>query len=308
MATASSAIALALMVTLAACGPGSRHQAAASGSPRAVSSGSGPAAYQLPAGTSAHTIRVGGTRRTFLTYRPAGLSPGAPLVVMLHASNGSASQAERDYHWDAQADRGHFLVAYPGGLHQSWNAGGCCGYAGYHHADDIGFISAMIAAIEGGNPVDRDRIYATGISNGGMMAYALACQTTIFAAIGPDSATEAGPCSAPAPISVIHIHGTADPIIPYDGRHGLIRGPSIPELNRTWRRIDQCAAPVIKTAGKTTTSIAACPAGRTVELITIAGAGHQWPGSVPGLGSAPSRALNATRVIWDFFSQHHRNP
>jgi len=111
------------------------------------------------------------------------------------------------------------------------------------------------------------------------------CHTTIFAAIGPDSATELGGCPAPAPLSVIHIHGTADKNIPYQGGEGdgvaHIDGPSVPSLNARWRGIDHCAAPATKTAGAVTTSTAACPGGRTVELITIAGAGHQWPGAVP---------------------------
>jgi polyhydroxybutyrate depolymerase len=188
---------------------------------------------------------------------------------------------------------------------------------GRTNADDIGFITAMVAAIEHAVPVAADRVYATGISNGGIMAYTLACDTTIFAAIGPDSATELGACREPAPVSVIAIHGTADTRIPYDGGRGdgsaHIDGPAVPAVNAAWRRTDRCAAPVVRTDGVVTTSSASCPAGRSVELITIAGAGHQWPGSVPNplaqrlLGlDAPSTALNATQVIWRFFAAHRR--
>ena len=280
-------------------------------SPAAVRSSPGPAAsasYQVPAGGSTHKISVGGVERTFLTYRPAGLPPRAPLVVMLHPALGSGSQAERDYHWDAEADRGHFLVAYPNGLNASWGAGGgCCGASGLNHVDDIAFISAMVSAIESENPIDRNRVYATGISQGGVLAYALACRTRIFAAIGPDSATEIGTCHSPAPVSIIHIHGTADPVIPYSGHSAMAQifdGPGIPALNATWRQIDHCAVPAITTVGQVTTSVAACPSGRAVELVTIAGASHQWPGAVPDLGPPPSTALNATQVIWGFFAEH----
>jgi len=93
----------------------------------------------------------------------------------------------------------------------------------------------MVARISAETRIDPDRIYATGISTGGM----LACDTTIFAAIGPDSATELGSCRSPAPISVIHIHGTADHNIPYHGGTGQgfahIDGPALPVLNATWR-------------------------------------------------------------------------
>ena len=92
-----------------------------------------------------------------------------------------------------------------------------------------------------------------------------------------------------------------------------IDGPAVPALNARWRGIDHCAAPVVKTAGVVTTSTATCPAGRTVELITIAGAGHQWPGATPNRlaqillhTDPPSTALNATQVIWQFFAAHTR--
>jgi polyhydroxybutyrate depolymerase len=275
-----------------------------------------PSAAALPVGASTHSIEVGGVSRTYIVYRPAARPPAAPLVVMLHGGFGSASQAEKSYGWDAEADQGHFLVAYPDGLNHAWNTGGgCCGTPGRTGVDDVGFITAMVAAIERQAPVNTGRVYATGISNGGIMAYTLACRTSVFAAIGPDSATELGSCPAPRPLSVIHIHGTADTRIPYQGGEGQgvahIDGPSVPSLNARWRAIDHCAAPVARTAGTVTTATASCPGGRAVELITIAGAGHQWPGSAPKpliqriLGTdPPSTALNATQVIWQFFAAH----
>ena len=108
-----------------------------------------------------------------------------------------------------------------------------------------------------------------------------------------------------------------DTRIRYNGGEGEgtahIDGPAIPALNATWRAIDGCGAPNVTTSGVVTTSIANCPNGRTVELITIDGAGHQWPGA-PGkpliqklLGTdPPSTALNATSTIWQFFAQHHK--
>ena len=273
----------------------------------------------LPVGSSTHSIEVGGVSRTYLVYRPASLPAAAPLVVMLHGGFGRASQAEKSYGWDAEADQGHFVVAYPDGLGHAWNTGGgCCGTPGRTSADDTGFITAMVAAIERQVPVDAARVYATGISNGGIMAYTLACHTAIFAAIGPDSATELGSCPAPHPLSVIHIHGTARHAHPLPGRRGPGRGPH--------RRALRCRPstpaggtsttaprPVVRTAGAVTTSTASCPAGRAVELISIAGAGHQWPGAASRpllqrlLGTdPPSTALNATQVIWQFFAAHPR--
>ena len=220
----------------------------------------------VPVGSSTHTIEVGGVSRTYIVYRPAVLPATAPLVVMMHGGFGSASQAEKSYGWDAEADAGHFVVAYPDGLNHAWNTGGgCCGTPGRTDADDVGFITAMVAAIEPPVPVDAGRVYATGISNGGIMAYTLACHTAVFAAIGPDSATELGSCPAPRPLSVIHIHGTADTSIPYQGGEGEgvahIDGPSVPSLNARWRAIDRCAAPAVSTAGRSPPPSASCPAG-----------------------------------------------
>jgi len=304
---------LALVAAVTAC----RAQLHQEASQPAASSASS-AATLIPVGSSTHVITVGGVARSYIVYRPAVLPAAAPLVVMLHGGFGSASQAEKSYHWDAEADAGHFLVAYPDGLDRAWNAGGgCCGTPGRDGIDDIGFVTAMVSAIARAVPVNPGRVYATGISNGGIMAYDLACHTTIFAAIGPDSATELGGCPDPTPTSVIAIHGTADKNIPYDGGEGdgvaHIDGPAVPAVNASWRQTDHCAAPAVTTAGTVTTSLATCPAGRAVELVTIAGAGHQWPGSVPDplaerlLGTdPPSTALDATQVIWAFFAAHGR--
>ncbi len=292
--------------------------AAWGGTRLATAAGTG-AGQPLPSGTSQHTLMVDGLQRTYQVYRPVQLPVRAPLVVMLHGGYGSGAQAERAYGWDARADQGRFAVAYPDGLDRAWNTeGGCCGRPAANHVDDVAFIEAMVEAIEADVPVDPGRVYATGISNGGIMSYTLACRTRLFAAIGPDSATELAPCPNPAPLSVIHIHGAADPTIRYDGGPGqdvgvVIDGPAIPEVNARWRAIDGCAQPTIVTRGDVTTSIAACPQHRAVELITIAGAGHQWPGARPNLlaerllhANPPSTALDATATIWRFFAAHPR--
>ncbi|MBR7829192.1 polyhydroxybutyrate depolymerase [Actinospica sp. MGRD01-02] len=268
----------------------------------------------IPVGSTGYSLRIGGLTRTYHVYRPAGVASAAPLVVFLHGGFGSGEQAEQYYGWDAEADAHGFFVAYPDGYDRAWNVGGgCCGQPASRDIDDVAFISAMVTQIERGAPVDARRVFATGISNGGMMDYRLACSTTIFAAIGPDSATELGACADPARISVIHIHGTADHNIPYDGGPGdgyaHIDGPAVPSVIATWRQVDGCAAPSSTISGAVTTSVAHCPDGRGVTLITIAGAGHQWPGSPDrpliqkALGlDTPSTALDATVVIWSFFA------
>lgn len=140
-------------------------------------------------------------------------------------------------------------------------------------------------------------MYVTGISNGGIMSYTLACNTGVFAAIGPDSATQLDPCRTPHPTSVMHIHGTADRLIRYDGGPGAgvahIDGLPVPELNAFWRNADQCDAPAMTTKGPVTTSTAGCADNRSVVLVTVDGGGHQWP-------------RFATPKLWEFFAAHSR--
>jgi polyhydroxybutyrate depolymerase len=267
------------------------------------------------------SLSIGGATRTFHIYRPDSLSGPAPLVVMLHGGYGDGAQAERAYHWDAQADAGHFVVAYPDGLNRAWNAGSCCGRPAQAGVDDVAFISAMVGAIEQQIPIDTTRVFVTGMSNGAMMALRLACQSNLFAAAAPVAGTQLADCSNAVPISILQIHGTADDRVPYGGGPGKmatasgvprVDGPSVESVNAHWRSTDGCKAPVSSTSGDVTTQRADCPDGRTVELITVAGAGHQWPGGIanPVVEKianlpSPSTALDATATIWQFFAQHH---
>ncbi|MEO3776498.1 PHB depolymerase family esterase [Micromonospora sp. B11E3] len=305
-----------------------RRDAAVPTTPHATApTASGPRS-PVATGSSAHSITVAGRKRTFRLYRPARLplSAPVPLVVMLHGALGNGRQAETAYGWDAVADREGFVVAYPDGLHRSWAVSAhCCGRPARDGVDDTAFIVATVADVSAKLPIDANRTYAAGISNGGMLAYRLACETTTFAAIGVVAGKLLGSCPSPAPISLIHVHGTADDVVPYDGRPGKLDnggvgarpvkidgGPVADQIAR-WREIARCAAPDVRTAGAVTTSTARCPGGRDVELITIADAGHQWPGASPAaverlLGlDPPSTALAATDSIWRFFANHPRN-
>lgn len=307
MVTAATA-AVVLTFLLTACGS----------SGVASTSASRPGAPSFATGSSAHTLEVGGVERSYIVYRPAALpaSRPAPLVVMLHGGFGSAAQAERKYGWDSLADANHFLVVYPDGVDHAWNAGGgCCGKAASQGVDDVSFITSVVAAVASETAVDPKRIYATGMSNGALMDYRLACSTDRFAAIGPVSGTLQGSCPDPRPVSVIHIHGSADTHVPYAGGTGSgpghVDGLAVPAVVQKWTQVDGCQPPSTHTSGAVSTQTARCPDGRNVELITVGGAGHQWPGSpsrplVQKIlhSDPPSNALNATSTIWAFFAAH----
>jgi polyhydroxybutyrate depolymerase len=262
---------------------------------------------RLPDGTTVHTMAFGGLERTYRVHKPAGLAAAAPLVVMLHGGFGDGEQAENSYGWDQLADSAKFVVAYPYGVGSTWNGHGCCGKAALENIDDVGFITAMVGQISATLRIDAARVYAAGISNGGIMTYALACNSNMFAAIGPVAATQLDACVAPHPTSVIHIHGTADRLVPYNGGQGAstVNGPSIPDVNAFWRKVDQCGPPDITTKAPVTTSTAACADHRGVDLITIEGGRHEWPGGTSFLERlGPTHVLNATQTIWQFFAAH----
>jgi polyhydroxybutyrate depolymerase len=255
----------------------------------------------VPVGSSVHAVDVDGRERGFRLYRPASLAEPAALVVMLHGGFGSARQAESAYGWNALADREGFAVAYPDGLDRAWNVGGdCCGRSARTGVDDVAFVRVAVAAIGRLLPIDPARVYATGMSNGGMMAYRLACDTDVFAAIAPVAATLLGECPSPDPASLIHVHGSADPRVRFDGAPGIgvarIDGPPVPDVVATWRTVDGCGPPAVTTAGPVTRTRAECRDGRAVELVTVDGLDHAWPGG-DGAG-----ALDATATIWRFFT------
>lgn len=248
-------------------------------------------------GTSTHTINVGGRDRVYRLHKPVGVPASARLVLVMHGGFGSAEQAERSYGWDQLADSEKFVVAYPDGVNRAWNVngGGCCGRPARENVDDVGFISAAVADVAKNVSINASHVYATGMSNGGMMSYTLACDTTLFAAIGPVSGTQVDPCRSPLPASVMAIHGTADPLIPYGGGPGRgfahINGPAVPDLNAFWRNVDRCQAPAVTTTGSVTTSTAGCADNRSVVLITVDGGRHHWPDF-------------ATAKLWQFFAAH----
>ena len=277
----------------------------------------------IPVGQSTPDHRVGRGQQNFQLYRPQGLTDAAPLVVMLHGGFGNGAQAERSYHWDGEADNGHFLVAYPDGLNRAWNAGTCCGEPQRVNADDVGFITAMVGAIEQQIPIDRARVYVTGMSNGAMMALRLGCQTDTFAAIAPVAGTLLTDCSRARPTSVLQIHGTADDRVPYNGGPGKafaangnprVDGPSVESVNATWRGIDACGPPTSSTAGERDDPNGRMRrrANRRVDLGGRRGPPMAGRRAEPTRRTklagipAPSTALDATDTIWQFFAQNHR--
>ncbi|HYD06092.1 MAG TPA: PHB depolymerase family esterase, partial [Reyranella sp.] len=269
---------------------------------------------------SIHTITVDQTERSYVLYVPPSVKQPAALVIVMHGAGGSAQSAIAQTGFDAEADKRGFIVAYPegtarpNGRFHTWNAGACCGVAVERGMDDVGFIRAMVADIAAHRPIDSRRIYATGLSNGGMMAYRLACEASdLVAAIAPVSAViVVAPCEPRFPVSVLHIHGTADQFVPIEGGVGAksTTGYPYPPVERSvafWAAWDDCGKdPIVSTPAPSVTlrSYPLCTLGIAVDYYVIDGGGHAWPGGkrMAKFLDEPSQAIAATPLIWQFFA------
>ncbi len=185
-------------------------------------SGSAPSGRAQP-GTVSRNLQTGGATRTYLLHLPATLAAQRSLVVVLHGGFGSAQQAEAAYGWDELADRDGVLVAYPQGDGAAWNAGDCCGAPARKGIDDVAFIAAVVADVQARYGVTQARTFVTGMSNGALMAYRLACDTDLFAAVAAVAGTIVTGCAHPAPLAVLHIHGLDDDRVRFGGGTGRRR-------------------------------------------------------------------------------------
>jgi polyhydroxybutyrate depolymerase len=274
-----------------------------------------------------------GRSRTYRLYVPRSLADGAaaPLLVALHGGGGTGEQFQRTAGFDGLAEANRFLVAYPDGVGtglgearlRTWNAGTCCGAAAQQKVDDVGFIRALIASVTATRAVDPRRIYAIGHSNGGMLAYRLACELgDRVAAVGvQSSALLIDNCQPSSPVSLAHIHGTGDDNVPIDGGRGArgVAGVDFPPARPSAAEVamaDTCA-PDPSTATDSgnpdlvVSTWTGCPPGVGVELIAVAGASHAWMGHdrgpiVEGLVGDPYPDLDSSRALWAFVAAHGR--
>jgi polyhydroxybutyrate depolymerase len=277
--------------------------------------------------TSERAIQVDGLRRTFRVYVPAAVASPAPLVFVLHGGGGTARNIERSVTFNALADRFGFVVVYPNAVDRTWNDARHSAEirSQRENIDDVGFISALIDLVSREMRIDRRRIFATGISNGGFMSQRLAVDLSErIAAIAPVAAGMAPGLAArfppSQPVSVLVMNGTRDPLVPYHGGRVLRRGETIDtdEIIRMWVQHNRCVTPGVTVLMPDTdpddgtrvrkTTYTGCAGGADVALYAIEDGGHTWPGGsqyLPrGIVGRVCRDIDATRVIWEFFSAH----
>jgi polyhydroxybutyrate depolymerase len=315
-------------VTIAACSSGSSSSSSSTTTraSTAASNGKGGCGGTAKSGTTTFMVGAGSARRTAIVHVPASYHPPAPvaLVLNLHGSGSTAASQMAFTGMNATSDADGFIVAYPQGVIPSgrgfdWNVPGQPllggGQVPAGAANDVAYLSQLVTALEQRYCVDARHVDATGFSGGARMTSQLGCDAaTRIAAIAPVSGLRfPSPCAGTRPMPVVSFHGTADPVDPYGGNGQAYWTYSVPGAAQRWAGHDACRMqPSSSTPAKTAqlTIFTPCSGGAAVELYTLAGAGHTWPGGPPlpaalqrELGPT-SHAVDANTTMWRFFEQH----
>lgn len=270
-------------------------------------------------------VQAGGLARSYALFVPAGIvpDPSLPLVLAFHGGGGNGEGMQRLTHFNDIAQRERFLVAYPDGVRKHWNDGRHLEAAG---VDDIAFVRAILDDVASFQPLDEHRVYATGMSNGGIFTHYLATQLgERLAAIAPVAGgiTEelAADFHPPRALPALIVHGTEDRIVPYRGGAVLrTRGRVVANEKSValWRDVanlrgkgDVDALPDIDPAdGCHVVRTRWYDGSREVQWLRVEGGGHTWPG---GIGYLPQALIgrtctdvDASELIWVFFKAHPR--
>ena len=281
-------------------------------------------------------------RRSYVVHVPPQAKAGRALPVVL-AFHGGGSNAEvmRSYtRMDLSADRDGYIAVYPNGSSGfqgrflTWNAGKCCGPAVALQVDDVSFSLKVLDDLAARVRIDTKRVYATGLSNGAMMAYRLAAEASdrIAAVAGVAGAMSLSEFAPTRPMPLLHIHSTSDHIARYDGgfgppaaiadtrmfhtgveemlekwisRNGCLREPAVLETNAGAAGSPDAEHTVIRRVYRP------CLDGVEVVLLQLGGGvGHVWPGGVrnymPELLGTGTAVIDANTEIWRFVSRYRR--
>lgn len=267
--------------------------------------------------------------RTYVVHIPKNYNPSRPYPVLFgfHGGFGSAGQFEKSTGFSPLADERGFIVVYGQGTAWGkleapvWNGGACCGQAvdSQKNVDDVGYVRAIVSQIATKYNIDKTRIYTTGMSNGGIFSYRLACEASdIFAGAAIVSgAIQIKTCAPSKQIPVLLIHGTSDERVPYSGGKGggIVNAVFLPVEKEfaDWGVRNSCTGAIKTTAvpplvqdGKTIDKLTFPSCAKTTELYRINGGIHEWPSGSPDASrlekGEPSKALNASQTILNFFN------
>jgi polyhydroxybutyrate depolymerase len=254
-----------------------------------------------------------GTNRNYIVYVPSGHSSlnSAPLLFVLHGFTQNAQAIMNYSNFNDYAEQQGFIVVYPNGIGNAWNVD----VGGGSTANDVGFISALIDTLNVLYGVDLERVYATGFSNGGFMSYRLACElNTRIAAVASVAGTMSNSafdaCMPGRALPIMHIHGTSDFIVSYNGGFG---NKSVNEVISFWTSNNNCPEepeiiqlPDLVQEGSTVEqhTFSPCDDETRVMLLKVINGGHTWPGATGNSGiGITNRDISASEMIWNFLSQ-----
>ncbi len=268
-------------------------------------------------------MRAAGRERSYLLHLPPGPRRVVPLLLAFHGYQANANIMEHTTGLDAVADRHGWAVAYlngTGGIRYfdlAWNAITCCGAAPDNEVDDVGFARAVADSLVALGVSERGRVYATGFSNGGMLALRLACQPDAFVA-GVADVAGAMPdtvCQGRAALPVMLVRGAEDGELRADHRDNQRRNRNAFAVSfagalRYWSRRNGCASAAERDSSAAVIEIraTACPPGRDVRELVVAAQAHAWPGGRRPFIFAPRPApgVNASERIVEFFEREAR--
>ena len=278
-------------------------------------------AEPLGPGDHTRTLIMGEQKRTYLVHVPKDYDPKkpTPVVLAMHGSSMNGPMMAWFSGLTKKGDEAGFIVVYPNGTGKGsslrWNAGGPRGKMAEGKADDVAFISKLLDDLGAVVKVDEKRVYACGMSNGGMMCYRLAAELSDrIAAIAPVAGTIV--IEEKRPVPVIHFHGTKDKIVPFEAVKGKTPSSrkSVEDSIQIWVKLNGCdEKPKTETLSKdgdemkvTRRCYGGGKDGSEVVLIVIEEGGHTWPGRQPPVGVIGKSAKNisANDLMWEFFEKH----
>jgi len=281
--------------------------------------------YEKSASDSRRNVYFDSMRRSYLVHLPPDYNgeEAVPLMLVFHGAGGNAESARKMSGMDDIADRENFIVVYPNGTGLfseyvlSWNAGECCNFVEPFGVDDVAFVRFLVIALNETYNINSEKIYAAGISNGGMMVYRMGCEDAdLFAGMAVISSTMCfDGCAPSGPVPLIVFHGLADTVIPYSGGMGTDFLTSFFELSHKpvsdsvsfWAKNNNCEpVPRKEKEGIVYKEVYSnCEKNADVEFYTIENGGHVWPGGAESwlLGSEPVD-FPASETIWRFFANH----
>jgi len=288
-----------------------------------------------PPGDQVVTLKHGGRERSAIVHMPLGAAERQflPVVLNFHGGGGYGANQREYSRLDVLAESENFIAVYPNGTGRlsgrllTWNAGTCCAYSAVNKVDDVGFVRALIDRLAEKFPIDRRRIYATGMSNGGMMAHRLAAEASdVIAAVAPVAGgLVLSTLQSGRPVPVLHTHSVDDPRALYTGGLGppfpftrsQVLHPNVDEMIKRWAIHNGCAAePLVadrrfdrSARGHSATRYVFpdCRDGAVVVLWKLAGAGHVWPGGkqkvLERILGPSTEVIDANREMWEFFKR-----